>query len=158
MIRKILLFLAFYLFFTGAQAQQTYNTALGMRINGGLGVTVKHMLNDKAAIEGILYTRWGGLNLTGIYAVHYPVFKEPGFRFYIGGGSHLGFFDGNENPWWDDNDQHGVWGIDGQIGLEYTFDEIPLNLSLDWKPAINIIGSDDIWYGDAGLSVRYTWK
>lgn len=157
-MRKIFLFLAFQLFFTGLNAQQSYKTALGMRINGGLGITAKHMLNDKAAIEGILYTRWGGLNLTGIYAVHYPVFKEPGFRFYIGGGSHLGFFDGNKNPWWDDNDQHAVWGLDGQIGLEYTFDEIPLNLSLDWKPAINILGSDDFWYGDAGISVRYTWK
>lgn len=163
MIRKILILSVFVLLTGRIQAQDnTYRTALGLRISEGLGITAKHMLNDKGAIEGIAYLRWGGFNFTGLYAVHYPVFKEPGFRFYIGGGGHLGVFDNDHHPWWfdDDDDDHEnfVFGLDGQIGLEYTFGEIPLNLGLDWKPAINIIGTDDVWFGDLGLSVRYTWK
>jgi hypothetical protein len=50
-----------------------------------------------------------------------------------------------------------VIGVDGQIGLEYVFEEIPLNLSIDWKPAFNIIGITNFWAGDAALSVRYTF-
>ena len=43
------------------------------------------------------------------------------------------------------------------LGLEYTFDEIPLNLSLDLLPSINLIGSTG-WGGINGaLSVRYVF-
>jgi hypothetical protein len=160
MIRKLFFLGFFCLFFAQLQAQQTYQTALGLRLNGGAGISVKHFLNDKAALEGILYTRWRGLNITGLYSVHYPVFREPGFRVYFGAGAHVGFWNGRYNPWFDDGDRdsHAVVGIDGQLGLEYTFKDIPLNLSLDWKPAINIIGYTGFWGSDAALSVRYCWK
>lgn len=159
MIRKIVLLAVFALAATGLKAQNSYNTAVGLRLNGGVGITVKHMLNEIGALEGILYTRWRGVNITGLYAVHYPVFNEPGFRFYMGAGAHIGFWDGHRHPWWDDDrDHHTVFGIDGQIGLEYTFAEIPLNLSLDWKPAINLVGHTGFWGSDAGLSIRYTFK
>lgn len=140
-------------------AQQTYKTALGLRAVPGAGFTVKHNLNSKSSIEGILGTRWRGIHLTGLYQVNYPVFKEPGFRFYMGAGAHVGFWNGRYNPWWDDNkESHGVFGIDGQIGLEYTFDKIPLNLSIDWIPGINLIGTSNFWGDEIGLSVRYTIK
>jgi hypothetical protein len=147
---------------TGSFAQQNYKTALGLRLNGGAGISVRHSLKENQSIEGILYTRWQGVNITGIYSVNYPVFSEPGFNFFIGGGGHIGFWDRDRNPWWDEdkeyNDTRMVLGVDGQIGLEYTFKEIPLNLAIDWKPAFNIIGITNFWVGDAALSVRYTWK
>lgn len=150
----------------GAYSQNSYNTAAGLRVNAGYGVTVKHNLNETASIEGILYSRWRGINITGLYQMNYPVFSEPGFRFYMGAGAHIGIWDESRNPWFDhhhhtgahDHDNHVVIGIDGQIGLEYTFDEIPLNLSLDWKPAINLIGHTNFWGDDFGLSVRYAFK
>ncbi len=50
-----------------------------------------------------------------------------------------------------------VIGIDGILGLEYTFDEIPLNLSLDILPSLNLIGSSG-WGGINGaLSIRYVF-
>lgn len=144
------------------EAQHNYKTALGLRLNGGAGISVRHSLKENQSIEGILYTRWRGLNITGIYSVNYPVFKEPGFNFFIGGGGHIGFWDRDRSPWWDEDkkydDTRMVLGVDGQIGLEYTFKEIPLNLAIDWKPAFNIIGIKNFWVGDAALSVRYTFK
>jgi len=144
------------------QAQHNYKTALGLRLNGGAGISVRHALKGNQSIEGILYSRWRGLNITGIYSVNYPVFDEPGFNFFIGGGGHIGFWDRDRSPWWDENkryhDTRMVIGIDGQIGLEYTFKNIPLNLAVDWKPAFNIIGITNFWAGDAALSVRYTFK
>lgn len=77
----------------------------------------------------------------------------------MGAGAHIGFWNGRYNPWWDDNkESNGVFGIDGQIGLEYTFDKIPLNLSIDWIPGINLIGTSNFWGDEIGLSVRYTIK
>lgn len=143
------------------QAQQNYKTALGLRLNEGAGITVKHFLNEKTSLEGILYTRWRGFNLTGLYQVNVPVFNEPGFLFLMGGGGHIGIWDRERHPWWKDEDRYDsrtVIGLDGQIGLEYTFREIPLNLALDWKPVINLIGANNFWAGDLALSVRYTFK
>lgn len=141
-------------------SQQQYKTALGLRINGGAGITARHFLSGNQSIEGIMYTRWGGLNFTGLYNVNFPVFTEPGFNFFIGGGGHIGFWDADRNPWWDEDEKGNktVVGLDGQIGLEYVFDDIPLNLALDWKPAINFIGSSNFYGGDFGLSVRYAFK
>jgi hypothetical protein len=140
------------------QAQHEYKTAVGLRCIPGAGITVKHNFDDKTSVEGILATRWHGFNITGLYQVNYPVFPEPGFRFYMGAGAHLGFWNGRYNPWWDNERNYGVFGLDGQIGLEYTFEEIPLNLALDWKPAINLIGYSGFWGDEAGLSIRYTIK
>lgn len=141
--------------------QQSYKTALGLRLNGGAGISCRHFISEKHSIEGILYSRWRGLNITGLYTVNTPVFTEPGFSFFIGGGAHLGIWDSNRSPWWDDNEYKDnsrlVMGVDGQIGLEYVFEEIPLNLSVDWKPALNFIGVTNFWAGDAALSVRYTF-
>jgi hypothetical protein len=142
-------------------AQSNYKTALGLRLNEGAGITVKHFVSEKSSIEGILYTRWRGFNLTGLYQGNFPVFSEPGFRFFMGGGAHIGVWDRNRNPWWKDeeyNDTRAVFGLDGQIGLEYTFGQLPLNLSIDWKPAINFIGVSNFWGGDLALSVRYAFK
>ncbi|MBK9400754.1 MAG: hypothetical protein IPN36_07770 [Bacteroidetes bacterium] len=66
------------------KAQYNYKTALGLRLNGGAGITVRHFIKDNQSIEGILYTRWRGLNITGLYNVNFPVFNEPGFNFFIG--------------------------------------------------------------------------
>ncbi len=159
---KYFLVVYLLLFSLHSNAQNHYKTALGLRLNGGAGVSVRHFLDEKQSIEGILYTRWKGLNITGLYNVNFPVFEEPGFNFFIGAGGHIGFWDRDKTPWWDEekeyNDTRTVVGIDGQIGLEYVFNEIPLNLALDWKPAFNIFGVSNFWAGDIGLSVRYTFK
>ena len=76
-----LLVIAFLGITSIATAQSNYRTALGLRLNGGAGLTVRHFLNDDRSLEGILYTRWGGVNLTGLYQVSYPVFNDPGFNF-----------------------------------------------------------------------------
>jgi hypothetical protein len=48
-----------------------------------------------------------------------------------------------------------VIGIDGIIGLEYVFRDIPINIGLDWKPALNIIGNTSFWPDKGAVSIRY---
>lgn len=48
----------------------------------------------------------------------------------------------------------------GRIGLQYAFQEIPLNISLDWKPMFGIcIGDEKGFYGNGmyggGIGIRY---
>jgi hypothetical protein len=40
--------------------------------------------------------------------------------------------------------------------LEYTFDEVPINLGLDVRPAFNLVGHTGFW-ADVALSVRYVF-
>lgn len=137
---------------------QDYKTGIGLR--GGLsnGVTVKHFISGSSAIEGILSTRWRGFNLTGLYELNNAL-PEPGLNWYYGAGGHVGFWDGyNKHPWFPNDGTYTVIGIDGILGIEYNFQPIPLNLSLDWKPAYNLVGWRGLWMDNFALSVRYIIK
>jgi hypothetical protein len=48
-----------------------------------------------------------------------------------------------------------IIGIDGILGLEYNFVEVPINLSIDWKPSFNIVNNHDFWADGGALSIRY---
>lgn len=137
---------------------QDYKTSLGLRIGYPYGVTVKHFLSEKTAFEGIMAASYHGFVVTGLYEMEYWTGKYPGFNWFWGFGAHVGFWDAGANKYVDDPYYNGaVIGIDGIIGLEYTFDEIPLNLSIDLLPTVNLIGSTG-WGGIyGGLSVRYVF-
>ena len=143
-------------------AQHKYNTALGLRLSYGTGIDIKHNLDESSSVEGLVDLQWHGLIITGLYEKHFPIIKqEEGFRFYMGGGAHLGFWNEyRKHPWYEDKDDrsHIALGVDGIIGLEYTFNEIPLNLAIDWIPMINIADHPAFWGGGVGLSVRYAIK
>jgi len=147
--------LAFTLFFAIAMAAnaQDYNTGIGVR--GGLfnGLTVKHFIASNTALEGIIWTRWGGFNITGLYEIHANAFDTPRLNWYYGFGGHIGFLD-DESPWFKEG-SHTVIGIDGIIGIEYNIEPIPFNISLDWKPGLNLIGSTKSWVDEVALSIRY---
>ncbi len=148
-----LLVIAFSLVITSNA--QDYNTGIGLR--GGLynGLTVKHFVGEKAALEGILATRWSGFEVTGLYEIHNPLADVDRLKWFYGAGGHVGFYDSDYTSWGDPGTNYTVIGVDLVLGLEYSFSEIPINLSLDWKPAFNLIGYSK-FFGDGGaLSIRY---
>jgi hypothetical protein len=135
---------------------QDYNTGIGLRGGFSNGITLKHFIGTNTAIEGILSSRRGGFQLTGLYELHYSFFDTERLNWYFGGGAHIGFWDGNHAYYWDDpNRSYTVVGIDGILGLEYNFREVPINLSLDWKPAYNFFGYSGFWADGGAISVRY---
>lgn len=145
---------------------QDYNTGIGFRTGTAHGITVKHFLNNKAALEGILSTRWKGITITGLYEVHAPVWDTPRLNWYIGGGGHVGIFNyshdekeqRNNNPCVDDYEQHALIGVDGIVGIEYTFKQLPLNFGLDWKPYFNLVDCTHFRADEISLSVRFGIK
>ncbi|MBL7971862.1 MAG: hypothetical protein JNL03_10110 [Prolixibacteraceae bacterium] len=156
MTMKKLLFVLLIALFLGFESKaQDYNTGIGLRGGWGTGLTVKHFLNQKAAVEGILDSRWHGIGITGLYEIHTPAFDVDRLNFYYGVGGHIGFWDGKHYRDYNDDTNYTVIGVDGILGLEYNFKEIPFNLSIDWKPAFNITQSSG-FYGDGGaISIRY---
>lgn len=141
----------------GVSHAQDYRTALGLRLGSSTGITIKHFTKRGAALEGLLTTRWDGGMITGLYEVVGNAFDEPNLSWYFGGGAHIGFWD--SHPYWlDRGETRSVLGVDLILGLEYTFDEIPLNLGFDWKPAINLVGHQGFWADEFALSVRFAFK
>lgn len=135
---------------------QDYSTGIGLRGGWYNGLTAKHFLSEKSAVEGILTTRWQGFSVTALYELHkYTAFGVERLNWYYGGGAHLGFWNGTYTTWGTAGTTYLVIGIDGILGIEYNFAEIPINLSLDWKPAFNLIGYFDFWVDGAAASVRY---
>jgi hypothetical protein len=149
----IIFFIGFCL--TTFSNAQDYNTGVGFRGGFSNGLTVKHFVGSHSAFEGILSSRWRGFQVTGLYEIHNQFFDVERFHWYFGGGAHVGFWNGDYAKWGDPGIMYTVVGIDGILGLEYNFREIPINLSLDWKPAFNFIGYSGFWADGGALSIRY---
>jgi hypothetical protein len=154
-MKKLMLVLLIALFIGLNSNAQDYNTGIGLRGGWGTGLTVKHFLNAKAAVEGIFDSRWHGFSVTGLYEMHSRAFDADRLNFYYGVGGHIGFWDGRYYRDYDRDRNYTVIGIDGILGLEYNFKEIPFNLSIDWKPAFNLTDSSGFWGDGGAISIRY---
>jgi hypothetical protein len=152
-MKKLLLTLSLAILFIGVAKAQDFKTGIGLRGGYYNGITLKHFIGSRTAMEGLLYTRWGGFELTGLYEIHKPALDINRLEWYYGLGAHIGFFDGSRTGWGSGN--YNVVGIDVIGGIEYNFKELPFNLSLDWKPAFDFVGYSHLFYDGAAFSIRY---
>jgi hypothetical protein len=134
---------------------QDYSTGIGLRGGFANGITIKHFVSQKAAFEGIIASRWRGLELTGLYEIHNRAFQTDRLNWYIGFGGHIGFWNGDNARWGTANTAYTVVGVDGILGLEYNFLQVPFNISIDWKPAFNFYGYSGFWADGGAISIRY---
>ena len=162
-IVKKLLFIGTFLLLATSLNAQDYYTSVGIRAGLTNGLTVKHYISDIDAIEGTLVIREGGFVLTGLYEYVNEFrfdFNTDGLKWFYGFGAHVGYWSGNvDNTIGNFGDQveGGVTiiGADGVVGVEYTFENFPMNISVDWQPTFNLIGNSG-WSGDSiALSLRY---
>lgn len=153
---KRIIIIAFFVLISSALLKaQDYNTGIGLRGGFANGLTIKHFINGKTALEGIFATRWKGFEITGLVEFHTRAFKTERLNWYAGFGAHAGFWDGENVKWGTPGEEYTVLGLDVILGLEYNFKSVPFNISIDWKPEFNLWGYKGFW-GDAGaLSIRY---
>jgi hypothetical protein len=154
-MKKTIISMTFFLLVAFSVNAQDYRTGIGVR--GGLsnGLTVKHFISDVSALEGLLTTRWNGFLFTGLYEVHAPAFGVRGLYWYYGGGAHIGAWNHHYKANREDN--YSVIGIDGILGMEFNITEIPFNISVDYKPGINVLGKPIGMSDEVALSVRYVF-
>ncbi len=162
MKRVSILFLLVAFFYTtqvSAQESPTYRTGLGVRFSSAPAmvnnsVTLKHFLGESTAIEA-LFSFGDPLALGALYEIHKP-FGQSGLRWFYGAGGYIGFMK-HLNTTTNKEESRVNFGAMGVVGLDYKFTNLPLNLSLDWKPELNIVS--DIFFEPAaiGLSARFTF-
>jgi hypothetical protein len=124
---------------------QPYMHSVGIRAGFSSGISYKGFrLHRMGAIEGsILYNRHG-FNLSALYEQHWEPFRDEKMRLYLGGGA----FGGD----WDEEFSLGVLAV---AGIEYTFRDQPINISLDWRPMLNVYRVFGTDFLDFGLCIRY---
>jgi hypothetical protein len=133
---------------------QSYNTAGGIRLGTDWGLTLRQRVHENISAEMIvqssLQREEGAFTLLGI--AHKPLLMR-NLNLFVGGGLHTG---------WSSEVQNGErvgspFGIDFMAGAEITIAKI--NISWDFKPAVNISGGSSTFYTQTGVSLRYVlWK
>ncbi|OQA99797.1 MAG: hypothetical protein BWY22_00236 [Bacteroidetes bacterium ADurb.Bin217] len=163
-MKKTVFFIAMLLTIaTAASAQRAnqkwYRHAIGVRGENSVynifplvGVTYDRFLSNQTAAELILVTDLvSGTEISGFYKYVKSIPDVPAsVRWYAGIGAHFGQ--------WHAKDIDIVAGIDGILGIGYTFDQIPINATLDWHPIINAVTSNTQYIFVStkfGLSARY---
>jgi hypothetical protein len=154
-MKKIVLTFLIAFSFVAINYAQDYSTGIGLRAGFESGLTLKHFISQKSALEGIVATRWRGVELTGLYEIHNQAFKTERLNWYFGFGGHVGFWNGNYAGWGTPGTAYTVVGLDGILGLEYNLKEIPVNIGIDWKPAFNVLGYSGFWVDGGAVSIRY---
>ena len=121
-IKQLLLMMFFgTLFLMNKGTAQNYQTAVGLRF-GGLtnGITIKHFINKKSALEGIVSLGHENFIVTGLYEVHTGVDHSSLLNLYYGIGGHVGFFRNGSNYYYNNGhlyNESTVAGIDAILGL-----------------------------------------
>jgi hypothetical protein len=149
-MKKYLLFAGICSLFSVSLKAQEYKTAVGIRLGPSspaisAGFTVKHFLNENHAIEGIMGVS-NGFGVCGLYEWHHPIASVEHLQWFVGAGGYLA-----------SRDSETFFGAAGIVGLDYKFAEIPLNISLDWKPELNIASKVGYEGSGVGVSARFTF-
>ncbi len=155
-MKKSFLFLNAIFFISASQLKaQDYKTALGIRLSSdgpavNNSVSIKHFLNPKLAIEG-LFTFDKKAAIGALLEVHNDIPSTQGLKWLYGAGAYLGFDSDKTNT------SRALMGAQGIIGLDYKFANLPLNLTLDWKPELNIIDNINFEPAAVGFTIRFTF-
>ncbi|MEM1322858.1 MAG: hypothetical protein AAGG75_21515 [Bacteroidota bacterium] len=136
------------LFCTLSLGAQSYKTAAGLRLGGGIGFTAKHEIFKKTTLEAILQaqSKQDRTSFTLLYEQHHNLLFRR-VNFYLGAGPHLSW---QEDPELGSRNGGGATGI---VGIEFSPGR--LNLSWDFKPALKLWGNGNTFETQTGISLRY---
>ena len=148
-------------------AQRTYETAIGVRVGGTSGFTIKHYFKPTVTFEGIVGGFANGFSVTGLIEKNLPAFNEKGLSWYYGGGGHLAGYNGRSTYYnrfgreVDYRERNDIgFGINGIIGLEYRLpDNVPVAFSVDLKPFIEFSTQGNVGMAmDPSVGVKFIIK
>jgi len=146
-MKKLVLSIVFALGLIGAVNAQVDSKAIGLRFGGwGTEISYQHPLSSSNRVEANLGFLYGdGFTLNGIYQWVWDLsVLAPGVNWYAGAGASIGSVYSNVNL-----------ALAGQVGIEYNFKEIPIQISLDYRPSFFLMKSAGFIGEDGALSIRY---
>lgn len=149
MIQKGILVSLVFLLTVVTCSYAQYRHQAGVRLGSAdqvvsTGFTYRYHFNNGKAVEAILILR-DPVALGALYEVFKPINAVPNLQWFYGGGAYVGF-SGFDN-----------FGITGIAGVDYQFNEVPINLTIDWKPELNLIEGVQFRASTVAVSVRFSF-
>ena len=156
-------FIAFFwatTFFVQAQSISEHTLGLRLGDSDGFGAEISYQKSIGRYNRAEFNLGWrdsrefDAFKLSGVYQWVHNL--DGGFNWYYGFGGGVGNSDFEPVPDRDRDDGFFLFAA-GNIGVEYDFD-IPLLLSLDFRPEIGLIGFDEFdndFLFDIALGIRY---
>jgi hypothetical protein len=138
---------------------QAYKTAVGVRLSNSAAmvnnsVSLKHFLNESTAVEALL-SFGDPLAIGALLEKHKPLSTE-GLQWFYGGGGYISFVK-TYIPDKGKNETNTNFGAQGVLGLDYKFANLPLNISLDWKPELNLVTDINFEPAAIGFTARFVF-
>ena len=140
-----------FVFISHQTSAQDYRLGLGIRLSNSTptlnsSISGKYFITDRSAVEGLVSfgSRFG---MGALLEIHQPFASAPGLRWFYGVGAYVG---------WEFGDTY--FGPTGALGLDYKFANAPINLSLDWKPELDIMPDINFVPDAFALTVRFTLR
>ena len=155
-MKKLILLFVFVLSSVAVSYAQNYDSAVGLRLGYPTSITYKKFISEKNAIEvfGGFRSRtfYSEIRVNAAYLIHTDIESVEGLRWYYGAGVGAAFYSYDFTT-----DDSGIgFTVSGYAGLEYTFADLPLTISVDWVPTYFIGGGSSGFGADGGaLAVRY---
>ena len=157
-MKKVILVIAITGICLFASAQEKSQSAIGLRF--GLGTDYIGEISYQQALNtnrmeldlgwgGGRY--WKGWTVTGLHQWVMPI--ESGFYWYLGAGPALGYW--TEKRSFYENEGGLYLAASANVGAEYRFAEIPLQLAIDYRPEFGLINRWKAYGGGFGIAVRY---
>ncbi len=139
---RIFVIFLLVLVFTFHTAAQNYTRDVGIRAGYLVSASYRQYNNDDSYFEMMAGFNYHTLGFTVLKEFSKPAFIEfsPNLQFLYGYGIHAGITRKNKYEvftrtyYYDDYRISPVFGVDGYIGLEYWFPEIPFIVGIDFKP------------------------
>jgi hypothetical protein len=136
-----------------SSAQETSVTTdrkhqLGIRISSqdavvNHSITYKYFFSSSVAAEALL--SFSDPVAIGLLIEKHKPFGPSGLTWFWGAGAYVGFGGGRN------------FGAQGVVGLDFLFPSLPVNLSVDWKPELNITKQFSFEPAAVGFSARFAF-
>jgi hypothetical protein len=156
-MKKVFIVALLFVFSTSVYAQ-SYQKSIGLRLGVPVALTYKQFISTNNAIEGIVdldfFTQnTFKLGVSGFYLWQWNLAGVQGLDWYVGPGASVGMFFVSVAG--ESSSSFNV-SLDGLIGLEYKFANLPLALGADFGPRFYFLDGAGFYWGGA-LNVRYTF-
>lgn len=131
---------------------QVYRRSFGVRLDeASFGLSLVQRVAKPLTLEGIADFRQKDLSLALVPRVHGKLIGRR-LNYFIGAGAQAGWVK------IDSQKLQPFWGLSGMIGLEYKFHLLPIHISYDFRPLVQLEGHPDLFAFQSSFAVRLVLK
>ncbi len=159
-MKKLIVAFSAALFLSPLAFAQTKKFGIGAILGDPTAISAKYFLNNSMALDGAISYSHHELLLLGDYLKHFPGRMGNQNDFvarltpFIGVGPVVAIGDSDKNHHFLDDDDDFGFGVRVPLGLEWMAPEIPLGISFELAPGLQIVDETDAFI-QGGLAFRY---